>query len=71
MTRGWTKLAIALTAVSHIIIAQTVPSEIAQAVERDWGKQSGPFQLSIAADKKQYGADETIMLTATFKERWR
>jgi hypothetical protein len=34
---------------------------------RDWGKQSGPFQLSISTDKQQYVPGELIKLTAVIK----
>jgi len=64
------KPAVALIAVAQLILgAQTTPPQTnAEAVgEREWGKQSGPFQLSIAADKRQYGAEEVILLTATLK----
>jgi hypothetical protein len=34
---------------------------------REWGEQSGPFQLSISTNKQQYAAEELIKLTAVVK----
>jgi hypothetical protein len=41
--------------------------EIGTPETREWGKQAGPFRLSISADRGKYAAGEPIRLTVVLK----
>jgi hypothetical protein len=41
--------------------------EIGTPETREWGKQTGPFRLSISAEKGKYAAGERIRLTVVLK----
>ena len=50
------------------LLAGLVPAqEIGTRETREWGKQAGPFRLSISAEKGKYAAGERIRLTVVLK----
>jgi hypothetical protein len=57
------KMLSALMLLCFCALAQDTPAD----VEREWGKQSGAFRLSISSNKPQYAAGEAIKITAVLK----
>ncbi len=53
-----------IAAFSFCALAQ---SEVPRQRPVQWGKQSGPFQLSIASDKDEYRPGEVVRITVTLK----